>query len=178
MRNTAHIRQHEILCMMLGRSITLSSLEELRQRYEVGIKTIKRDIEALISVPLYKISIKVYEGEKYYRSDAEFKSNRLKLLHRICKVCDIKKDIKDFYKDRNNVDGFQNICKRCRRQYDIDWRKKNKLYLRKYYKRYYQRKKRILAERALLYYRLNKEKINTKRRLRYTERKSIINAAN
>lgn len=44
---------------------------------------------------------------------------------KICSKCKIEKDVSEFNKHRNRIDGLQDTCKRCQNEYGKQWNYKN-----------------------------------------------------
>lgn len=82
---------------------------------------------------------------------------------KICKKCNIQKNIIDFYflKNRKNYDS---ICKECKKKYVENYRKANKdkvkEYRKKYFKIYRSINKDKISEQQKIYRNENKEKSN------------------
>jgi hypothetical protein len=96
---------------------------------------------------------------------------------KICKKCNIKKDVCEFYRDNTKIDGYYSSCKECKNTYSKTrvvetktylklWKIKNpnykKLFLEKnpdYTKQYYQKNKDKMIESVKKHYYKNKESI-------------------
>ena len=63
---------------------------------------------------------------------------------KICLKCKLSKDICDFNKDKNRIDGLQPMCKVCNKEYKLDY--------------YFKNKNKIL-DKSKIYYEHNKEHI-------------------
>lgn len=73
-------------------------------------------------------------------------------MRKTCTCCGKRKNIKHFYKSKNNIDGYHNKCKECMKQnmnqYYID--NKNKILNRK--KKHYNSNKKRIIKSATAYY--------------------------
>lgn len=45
---------------------------------------------------------------------------------RLCKTCDQLKPISEFYRSAVHVDGYERCCKACRREQNLQWKKRPK----------------------------------------------------
>lgn len=68
-------------------------------------------------------------------------------MKKVCRKCNIERDISEFCKSKANSDGLQSYCKKC---------------MRKIREKSYKANKEINSERAKEYYKNNKDKINLK----------------
>jgi hypothetical protein len=90
-----------------------------------------------------------------------------------CSKCKIEKELTDFYKRKNSIDGYRKSCKNCQSLYNKDYndknknkvkeqkseyRKENKEILKNKRRKYYESKKEITKENSLRYYHNNKDK--------------------
>jgi len=50
------------------------------------------------------------------------------IITKTCRICNIKKSIDNFYKNKRNKDGFFHECKSCHFENGKNWRNKNKDY--------------------------------------------------
>jgi len=55
---------------------------------------------------------------------------------KMCIKCKEMKDIKEFFKDKNNKSGYRNSCKECDKKQYREWRERNKNKYEKYHKNY------------------------------------------
>ena len=46
------------------------------------------------------------------------------MVNKICSKCKTEKNICDFSKDKNNKDGLQTQCKRCKQEYRLNNKEK------------------------------------------------------
>lgn len=88
-------------------------------------------------------------------------------MEHTCKKCGETKPIEEFYKDRNNKDGYSYHCKICRSKADKEYRELNKAKLQNRSKVYYKKNRKNIIAKSKKNYRLNKEDHNKKGRLRY-----------
>ncbi len=124
MRNDSHIRQHEILCVLVdGRSQTIDAFEEIRLRYGVIKKTIRRDLMVLESVPPYRVYSYVVRSTRYWKCDLKLeKLTSVKPKFKRCTMChQLKELVMDFQLNRSNGDGYMRQCKMCSRQAHKDY---------------------------------------------------------
>ncbi len=47
------------------------------------------------------------------------------MVTKVCIKCNIKKSLIEYHKNKRLPDGFQNICKLCKGDYDKQWRQDN-----------------------------------------------------
>jgi len=92
-------------------------------------------------------------------------------MEKICKKCNISRDIIFFNKDNRYPDGRRNICKFCKspeslekikiynKEYSKKYREENKEYFQDYNKKYHLKNSDNLLEKKKEYYRENREKI-------------------
>ncbi len=144
MRGESHIRQHEILCILLGgRSHPIMSFEEIRLRHGVHVKTIKRDLMILESVPGYRVYSFNNQGNTYWKCDLVLTAAKPKLKQ--CAKCrQFKSTEDDFGSNRHLYDGLNRYCRPCAIEFRKSWVRRN-------YKRVLERnklwKRRKAAER-------------------------------
>ena len=90
------------------------------------------------------------------------------------KVCNTYRTIKyvtEFYKDKNNHDGFQFQCKNCRSNIHKEYYNGNK----ENKKEYYQRNKDKIIEQNKEFYKQNRNKISEQKKEYYKKNKDKIN---
>jgi hypothetical protein len=100
---------------------------------------------------------------------------------KICKICDLEKNICNFYSDKRAKDGLMYCCKECRKKNKKKSYNKNKKFIllqkKEYYKsnhkeiknkikKTYEKNRLCIIERSKKYYQNNKEKIFEKERER------------
>lgn len=94
---------------------------------------------------------------------------------KICKKCEVEKDIESFYKSKSTSDGYRGTCIDCHKKYSKDNIKKivdrakrhkseNKDHYKEYYENYYNANKDKLKLDSRNYYNDNKEKYKEKRK--------------
>ena len=81
-----------------------------------------------------------------------------------CSICKIEKNKLFFYVDKSKKDGFSNVCKKCKKEYDTQYRIKNKEKLKEQKLIYRITNKEILKVKA--------KKRNFKNRIKNIERAS------
>jgi len=85
-----------------------------------------------------------------------------------CNKCNVVKTIDEYnihYKKKNGDIKYRNDCKACRKQYQVQYRDKNKEKLSVKDKQRYQENKQIILVRNKQYYEENKEQILIQRKL-------------
>jgi hypothetical protein len=92
-------------------------------------------------------------------------------MEKICKKCNINRDIVCFNKDTRYLDGRRNICKFCKspeatektkiynKEFSKKYREDNKEYFQDYNKNYWNENSDYLLEKKKEYYKENREKI-------------------
>lgn len=110
----------------------------------------------------------------------------INIVSKLCKKCNIEKDIFNFNKDKSKKDGYRNSCKACQKKYlseyysdnkdDInakngEWKKNNKEYLSEKSKNYYQENKESILIKRKEYIKNNKD-INRERKRKYYKNNS------
>ena len=106
---------------------------------------------------------------------------------KICSKCKIEKDLSEFHKDKNRIDGYSYHCKECRKFYSQKYQEKSRDKIRKYLienhdlileksKKYKLKNKERFKERNKKYYELNYESINTRHKKYQKENKDKRNA--
>jgi hypothetical protein len=60
-------------------------------------------------------------------------------MKRLCKKCELEKNLDEMMKSKNSKDGYANLCKDCNRLKSKKYREDNKDYHDKYIKEYYNR---------------------------------------
>ena len=77
-----------------------------------------------------------------------------------CIKCDINKDYNQFHIKRANKDGYVDICKSCKKVYDMEYRQKNKILIKSKRSEYYQKNKKEVDKKNLEYKIKNKNTID------------------
>lgn len=108
---------------------------------------------------------------------------------KVCKKCEIEKDICFFQKDKSKKDGYRNSCKECQREYhknyyeanrhhinekNTKWKIENSELLSEMRKQYYEDNREEILEKGKVWARENKEKIRIRKRKHYQKNKSTI----
>lgn len=86
---------------------------------------------------------------------------------KVCYKCKIELDLSEFHKCSSNKDGYQFICKTCKRKLNQN--------RNEYYKEYYQNNKISISEKSKERYLNNKEKILKKQKKYYLNNKGKHN---
>ena len=82
---------------------------------------------------------------------------------KICKKCNIEKNVTEFHKNKRMKDGLHGHCKVCKKKYDSKYRKTDKI--KQYYQsEEYKDKKLIYRNKNYIKIKLKELKINAKRR--------------
>lgn len=94
----------------------------------------------------------------------------MKKSYKICLKCKKRKSINEFYKHKGMTDGYLNICKDCKKEYQKKWEveNRNKVYE---YKRSNPDKIKLWKRREYL---KHKDKYKERAKRRYKENKKII----
>jgi len=96
----------------------------------------------------------------------------MKTKNKKCSKCGIKKLLSEFHLDKSRKDGYTHACKKCRNELTRQWNVNNKEYIKKRWKKYYNRYKQ---ERLI--YTKNWIK-NNKKRFRKTRNEYYNNKRN
>jgi len=72
---------------------------------------------------------------------------------KICKRCNIEKNISEFTKDKNSKDGLYSYCKECKSKSVLEWHHNNPDHIKRYKKKYSRLRKSISAR---IYIAINK----------------------
>lgn len=94
---------------------------------------------------------------------------------KVCKKCNIEKDIDLFYKSKSTSDGYRGTCIDCQKQYSKEnsekivkrvkiHKEENKEHYKTYYENYYNLNKDKLKSNSKKYFSNNKEKIHTRQK--------------
>jgi len=60
-------------------------------------------------------------------------------MMKICCRCEIEKPISEFHKKTSSKDGYDNRCKKCKREYNKMWTNDNREHVRKYNREFTQK---------------------------------------
>ena len=114
--------------------------------------------------------------EKYIEVEIKRKEHN-QIKNKICKDCNIEKEVTSFRKQKSEKDGLQSICKSCGKEY----RTKNKEHKNEYSRKYYQKnkEKRIIykeksKEHRIIYKEKSKEHVKEQRKKYYKENKERL----
>ena len=77
---------------------------------------------------------------------------------KVCSRCKEEKPLEAFSKNRSRKDGLQRECKVCRKQYNKQYRQKNREKILEYNKQYYQENREYYSEYNKQYSQENREK--------------------
>lgn len=99
-------------------------------------------------------------------------------MEKICKKCNNLFTLENFSKQEKSKDGYRTMCKECVKEYNLQWREKNKDYkkdytiknldrIKKNNKEYYKKNKPVIKLKKQIYFAENKDKINETRRKYY-----------
>lgn len=64
-----------------------------------------------------------------------------------CTECGVKKTYEEFHKNKATRDGYDSLCKSCRRVRNKEWARRNSNYQRDYYYRVTKPKRQEIARR-------------------------------
>lgn len=84
------------------------------------------------------------------------------MIVKICKKCDIEKDISFFYLKKDNKDGYSTNCKECNIIYSREYREKNTEIINEQRKEYREKNTENIKKRNKEYHEKNKQEINEK----------------
>ena len=90
---------------------------------------------------------------------------------KICRKCNIEKEISLYPKDKVCKDGISNVCKECHKLKNKEYHSKNKEEIKKYKSEYYLENKSVILENSKEYYINNKEKKDLACKQYYLENK-------
>mgnify|MGYP006921388197 FL=1 len=76
-----------------------------------------------------------------------------------CSSCKIEKPLSDFTDAPKREAGKHSVCKNCKREYDKEYRNKNKEKIAKYQGEYWNKNKETISERFSVWYKQNFEKV-------------------
>jgi hypothetical protein len=79
--------------------------------------------------------------------------------NKICKKCNINKDLSSFYKCKTNIDGYENSCKDCRNKQINTSAKNNPERVKKAAKKWRNNNKEYNKKRGLLWRKANPDKV-------------------
>ena len=117
----------------------------------------------------------------------------INIKKKICKKCNVEKNIDEFVKNKNCKDGYENTCKLCRKKYNKKYNEENKEKIseknKEYYcnnkeeikaksKEYYNDNKDIIAKKNKVYRDNHKEELSIKRKEYYENNKDVITKRN
>lgn len=91
-----------------------------------------------------------------------------------CSKCKKYKEINEFNKDKQKVDGVYSYCKACTRKRNLENSKKNPEYYKEYAKKYREKNREILREKSRKLFLSDKEKYLKKGRESYYRHKDEI----
>lgn len=91
-----------------------------------------------------------------------------------CIKCGIEKDLQEFNKRSDSIDGYRNDCRECRNKYYKEYSVKNKDILVKKDKEYRERNKDRIYKTNRIYWEENKEVLKSKKRKYYEENKDKL----
>lgn len=94
---------------------------------------------------------------------------------KICKVCEIEKDLSFFNKKYKGKDGFNTKCKECEKEYNKNYYLLNKEYFKKHNKDWNSKNRDIKNEKARIYYEENKELCSEKSKIYREKNKEQLN---
>jgi len=80
-------------------------------------------------------------------------------MMKICSKCGLEKDISEFYKRKDSIDGYHGVCKECNKKYREENKEHIKEYNKEYNKKWYEENKEHIKEQRKEYYEENKERI-------------------
>lgn len=97
-------------------------------------------------------------------------------MTKVCTKCDLEKPLTNEYFSRRSdkKDGFETICKECKREYNKKYWKENKEKLQKQNAKYYKNNKEKFAEQHKAYREKNKEELLKYNRDYYEENKEKL----
>lgn len=78
--------------------------------------------------------------------------------HKICIKCNIDKQLSEFSKRKNSIDGHKNTCKKCANIVQKEWTKSNPEKIKNSTKKYYDKNSIIIKEKAKKSRKINNEK--------------------
>lgn len=103
---------------------------------DLNIKTLRRDLEGLASVPELQISAQLYRGVTYWRMDAKLVPDPItRVKEKYCAKCDEIKPIEEFNKQRGTVDGYKSACSVCTSRMKREWSRENRKHINAYRRR-------------------------------------------
>jgi hypothetical protein len=80
-------------------------------------------------------------------------------ITKICSNCKIEKPLSNFTDAPKRAGGKHSICKSCKREYDKEYRNKNKEKIARYHSEYWNKNKETITKRFLCWYKQNTEKV-------------------
>lgn len=110
--------------MMDGRGRRLMDFLDLAEGLHV--KTLRRDLDGLSTVPELQIVTYDRDGHTWYRMDGKLKHTPEGRKHKPCNTCHKDLDIEEFARNRSSPDGRAWKCIKCTEAYNKDWYAKNK----------------------------------------------------
>jgi hypothetical protein len=99
-------------------------------------------------------------------------------MEKICRDCQVEKDINEFGKRPDSLDGHRNDCKECRSNYMKMYKEKNLESLSEKRKKYNQDNKEVIKEKSLKWRENNKDKITEKNKKYNRENKEKVSQRN
>lgn len=92
---------------------------------------------------------------------------------KVCSKCGEEKNISEFYKRKDNKDGYRNDCKKCLNQKCEIYRENNPEKLKKYKQEYFKKNKEKLLEKKRKYRKKNPDKYKEETRRYYLKTRQI-----
>ena len=80
-------------------------------------------------------------------------------MKKVCKECNVEKDLNEYPKHKGMKDGHINICKLCKKEYQKQWRGDNSDYHKEHMKQWKKDNKEHIKGYSKQYYKDNKETI-------------------
>lgn len=151
MRRDDDLRLLELFEVLLdGRSKALRDFDPLRRDWNVGWKTIRRDLQTLTRSSRLRVYSKVLNKVTYWWSDYPLKPRTLKATHKQCTKCRqwFPLSTENFSRKKSHLDGFSDWCKPCLRKATARWERRNRARKYEINRKYYEANKaKILAYR-------------------------------
>lgn len=87
-----------------------------------------------------------------------------------CTKCGTEKALSEFHKHKKTKDGYNWICKDCKRVQAKNYREKNKDFVAQRKKEYYEKNILSIKAKRKVYREINREKINNQKRLSHNKK--------